>query len=791
MKQFLALLVLFFLCTQTQAQTCIVKGRVYNSTNNEPIPFAVVVAKGAGLVVNATTDLDGKYEISVEKPGIFNLEAILVGFKTNTIYEVLLKPDRPTLQDIPLIASTKDLGEVTISADPFFKREESPISLNTIGVSEIKRNPGGNRDISKVIQSLPGVTSLGSFRNDLIVRGGSPNENRFYLDGIEVPNINHFATQGASGGPVGMLNVDFINSVDFYSGAFPANRGNTLSSVMDFKYKDGRTDKPAYTVTLGATDLAATFDGPITDKSTLIASYRRSYLQFLAAALQFSFLPTYNDFQFKYKFKPNTKNEFTFIGLGAYDVFKLNKDANETEQQLYDLGNLPENNQWNYAIGGNYRNYRKNGYLTVVLSRNKLNNQSTKYQDNDENDPSKKVLDYVSEETENKFRIENTSRLESWKVNYGIALEKAEYTNTTFNRLPNVGTVNFNSEIDFYKYAGFGQVSKTFAKQGLVLSFGARIDANTFGNNMKNPLEQFSPRFSASYSITDKLTFNANTGIYYQLPAYTILGFRNNAGELANKDVKYIRSSHLVAGFEYLTRSNSRFTVEGFYKKYENYPFSITDSISIANLGSDFGVVGNTFIDSRSKGRSYGVEFSFQQKLFKNYFALLNYTLVKSEFTNLTDKYTPSSWDFRHNVSLTAGRIFKKNWELGAKLRFNSGGPYTPYDKEKSALKVNWDITKQGINDNTQINSLRNDYFSQLDIRIDKKYFYKKWTLNVFLDIQNIFNNILVLRPNLTTVNDANGNPITDPNKSDSYLLKELENTSGTILPTIGVIVEF
>ena len=181
--------------------------------------------------------------------------------------------------------------------------------MRNIGVTEIKRNPGGNRDISKAIQSLPGVATQVSFRNDIVIRGGAPSENRFYIDGIEIPNINHFSTQGSSGGPVGLINVDFIRDVDFYSGAFPANRGNTLSSVFEFRQKDGRSDKLSSSLTVGSSDFATTLEGPIDAKTTFLASYRYSYLQGLFKLLGLPFLPAYQDYQFKIKHKINSKNE--------------------------------------------------------------------------------------------------------------------------------------------------------------------------------------------------------------------------------------------------------------------------------------------------------------------------------------------------------------------------------------------------------------------------------------------------------------------------------------------------
>jgi len=775
----------------TFGQECKVTGMITNAISNEPLPFAVVVLKNGASVTSTTSDTLGNYLLKIDKPGTYNIEVILTGFIKQSVFEVIMQPNKTAIVNVALEEDVKKLNEVEITAPVFIKREESPVSVRTLGVAEIKRNPGGNRDISKVIQSLPGVASIPTFRNDLIVRGGSSNENRFYLDGIEVPNINHFATQGASGGPVGMLNVDFIQDVDFYSGAFPANRGNTMSSVLDFKFKDGRNDKPFYSLTLGASDLATVFDGPISKNSTLIASYRRSYLQFLFSALGLPFLPIYNDFQFKYKIKPDTKNEFTFIGLGAFDNFKLNLDANETDEQKYLLGTLPSYQQWNYTIGGSYRHYSKNRFTTIVLSRNHLNNSSNKYENNDLTLSAGKILDYQSSEIENKVRIEETVRIQNWKINYGIGIEDANYTNSTFNKLPSNITIDFNSAINFQKYSGFGQISKTFAKANTTVSFGTRIDGNNYGSKMKNPLDQFSPRISLTTKIYKSFNFNASSGIYYQLPAYTILGFKNNVGAFTNKNIPYIRNKQVVAGLEYLSNKNIRITVEGYYKLYENYPLNLIDSISIANQGSDFGVVGNVPVDANSKGRAYGVELLVQQKLYKNFYALLAYTYGKSEFTNGDDKYVASGSDFRHTLSLTAGKIFKKNWEAGVKFRMSSGAPYTPNNYAASALISNWSVAGQAIRDYSLLNTGRTNTFTQLDIRVDKKYFFKKSALNFYLDIQNFLNQKTYFNPYLTVVRDVNGSPEIDPDKPDSYKLKELENSSGTVVPTLGVIFEF
>lgn len=776
-------------------QTGIIKGRVLEAGNNEPVPFANILIQGT--TTGTTTDIDGNYEIKDLKPALYNLEVSYVGFKSVVIYEVQVTNNKPVELDIAMEANSTELKAVTVKSSPFSKTLESPVSLRNIGVSEIERNPGGNRDISKVIQSLPGVASTVSFRNDIIIRGGAPNENRFYLDGIEVPNINHFATQGASGGPVGMINVNFIREVDFFSGAFPANRGNALSSVFAFKQKDPRTDRIGGNITIGATDFGLTIEGPITQKNTFMFSARRSYLQFLFKALELPFLPIYNDFQLKNKIEFDDKNQLTIIGLAAIDDFELNLDANETEEQRYILNNLPENSQWNYTVGANYTHFRKAGYSNVIVSRNHLNNRAFKYLNNDYSSESNKILDYNSQEIENKLRIEDNIRSNGWRFNYGVNYEFATYTNSTFNKITlptgqNI-TVDFDSELDFNKYGAFGQLSRSFFSNLLSLSFGFRVDGMDYNSVTSNPLDQFSPRFSASYMLSDKFSINANVGRYYQAPAYTVLGFRDSTNTLVNRDNKvgYITSDHLVAGIEYNSSSNAKLSVEGFYKLYDNYPFLLTDSISLANLGGDFGVIGNEPAVSTSQGRSYGVEFLAQQKLYKGFYGIIAYTLVRSEFKGRDGEYAPSAWDNQHIVSLTGGKKFKKNWEVGAKWRFLGGTPYTPIDVALSSRKDVWELNGSGLLDYTRLNTERLPAAHQLDLRIDKKYFFKKWSLNLYFDIQNAYGFTAQLAKNLDVVRDDNGVPLTDPNDPSRYQTRLIDNTTGTTIPSIGVIVDW
>jgi hypothetical protein len=443
-----------------------------------------------------------------------------------------------------------------------------------------------------------------------------------------------------------------------------------------------------------------------------------------------------------------------------------------------------------------YKRYRKNGYHTFVLSRNMLNNVSYKYLDNDESQI--KLQDFRSQESENRFRYENNIRTtDGWKINYGVNIDRARYfveNNTNDLVGDSIVNRNFSNEIFLTRYGFFGQVSKGLFGEILVLSAGLRVDGNNFAESMQNPLDQFSPRFSLSYNFAPKFSFNANVGRYYQLPAYTVLGFRDNAGSLVNRDngVKYIGVDHYVAGFEYFGKKNFRSTLEGFYKSYFQYPFLLDQGVSLANLGSDFGVIGNAPVMSINNGRSYGLEYLAQQKLNKGFYGIFSYTWVRSEFQNGTGEFIPSAWDNRNIFTLTGGKIFKKNWELGVRYRYVGGAPVTPFNEALTLTRTVWDVQQRPILDFGNLNTLRGGPTQQLDIRIDKKWNFEKWAFNFYIDVQNLLNQqSTALDFIVAQIDPATGQPVVDPNDPTRYLGDRIPNQAGTRLPTIGIIIDF
>ena len=610
MKRLLTLLLFFntmLLLLQAQPMHQI-KGTVIDKNSRQPLEFINVMI--IGLNKGSVTNAEGRFTIEQVPPGIYRLQASAIGYKSVTTSEYILSTKNLNIP-IEMEENLTELEGVTITASPFRRDVESPVSLRIIGIQEIEKSPGANRDISRIVQSYPGVAfSPIGYRNDLIVRGGAPSENRFYLDGVEIPNINHFSTQGASGGPVGILNADLIREVNFYTGAFPADKGNALSSVLDFKLRDGDMERNSLKATLGASEVSLASNGHIGKKTSYLVSVRQSYLQFLFDMLDLPFLPTFTDAQFKLKTRFNEQNELTVLGLGGIDNMRLNTKA-DSEDNEYILSYLPKIKQETFTVGAVYRHYAGAHVQSAVVSHSYLNNRNTKYRRNDESHPDNLMLRLRSTEQETKLRLENSTTFRNWKINLGINLDYSQYTNTTFQRV----YTNQPQTFDYHTYLGilrwglFGTINYTSMDDRFTASLGLRADANDYSSTMKNLSDQLSPRLSLSYQLADHWFASGNAGLYYQLPAYTALGFKNNNGTFANKyNLRYMKVSEGSLGISWRKGDTFEASVEGFYKDYDKIPLSVADGIPLNCKGNDYGVVGNELLTSTAQGRSYGAE---------------------------------------------------------------------------------------------------------------------------------------------------------------------------------------
>ncbi len=805
---FLTAVISVFVVSVSVAQTAVLTGTVKDKSTREPLPGVNIVLENTTPPVGVATDPDGVFRLDV-RPGSYNITATFVGYKGETKFNVVLTSGNVNTINFELAEEQTTLSEVVVEGGVTADAAtiETPLSIQRLTTEEIKSNPGGNFDISRVIQALPGVggaTATASFRNDIIIRGGAPNENVYYLDGIEIPVINHFATQGSSGGPQGILNVSFIEDVTLSTSAFDARYDNVLSSVLQFKQKNGNPERLQGNVRLSATELATTFDGPLGKNTTFLASARRSYLELLFELIDLPIRPNYWDFQYKVTHKLNSRTTLSTLGVGAIDRFAFAIPQEATPEAIYVIRSNPLINQDSYTVGASLNHLIDQGFINLSVSRNILDNRLDKFEDGTHPLESERTLKVRSVEAENKLRLDLTRTTDNIKYSVGVDGQYVQFTNDVNNVVrkevtDESGTViqpaviyTYDAALDFFKAGFFAQVSKAF--ESFQISGGIRSDVNSFLTEGLNPLKTLSPRVALSYSIDARWRANASVGRYFKLPVYPTLGFRED-NRFSNKDAAYIGSTHYVSGLEFLPLPSLRFTLEGFFKQYDHYPVSLRNGISIANSGVEFGQIGAERVESSGKGSAYGVELFAQQKLTRNSFFTMSYTLFESKFTGADGVYRPAAWDNRHLFSAIYGRKLKNDWEIGLKFRYAGASPYTPFDLEASRL--NYLSIGEGIPDYSRVNSERLRAFKQFDVRIDKKWNLRKLTIDVFLDIQNITNfkstgslsYTFERNEDNTDFATTDGAPV-KPDGSNAIPII-LKDDDGTILPSIGFIVEF
>lgn len=777
------------LCWNVFAAEYQIKGVVIDKSTRQPLEFVNVLVVGLGI--GASTDANGNFLITQVPPGIYRLQASFLGYKTELTLEYRVNHVTPYVQ-IELEEENASLNEVVVTASPFQKVPESPVSLRVIGLQEIEKAPGANRDISKVVQNYPGVAfSPIGYRNDLIVRGGGPSENRFYLDGVEIPNINHFSTQGASGGPVGLIDADLIRSVKFYSGAFPADKGNALSSVLDFSLRDGDMERNSLKATLGASEVSLSSNGHIGNKTSYLVSVRQSYLQALFKILGLPFLPAYTDASFKIKTRFDSHNELTLLGLGGIDRMKLNLGI-EGEDAEYMLSYLPEINQETYTVGGVYRHYSQRHVQSIVLSQSYLNNRNVKYRDNDESSEENLTLRLGSIEQETKLRMENTSSWSVWKVKAGFDLNYSRYKSNEYRKVfaNALREYDYHTDLSLWRWGMFASVDYAAPDKSFTASMGVRTDGNNYSDKMKELWRQLSPRLSVSYRLIEGLTLSGHVGLYYQLPSYTALGFKGEEGEYVNRHLDYISVSQESLGLSWTPNENMELSVEGFYKLYGHMPFSLSDQIPLSCKGNDYGTIGNEALSSEAKGRSYGVELMFKWLLTQKLNLSSSLTIFKSEFKDGEQgSYVPSAWDNRFILNMSGTYNFPKHWSLGAKVSCIGGSPYTPSDVKKSSLVEAWNVQGRAYYDYSRYNQERLPVFGQLDVRVDKTFYLKKCMLGFYLDIQNITASKL-RQPDALMSTGQIENP-SAPLSEQRYVMKSIRQESGTLLPTLGITFEY
>ncbi len=756
--------VLFFVLSiqsvATSQETSSITGRVTEESTGLPLRRVTIgVLQGETLVAGGKTMPDGFFTITDVPVGEYTVRFNLVGYNTLLLDNVVVVSGEPTDMRVQLsIVSTE---EISVEENRFVRPNDIANSIKSLRYEEIRRSPGGFEDIGRVLQTLPGVSFVNNGRNDLIVRGGAPTENLFVVDNTTVPNINHFGSQGSTGGPVSIIELDFVNEVDFISGAFPAKYGDKLSSVLDIRLRDGNRNTFLADINLSATGLGAVLEGPIGSKKkgSWLFSANRSYLDLIFNAAGFGFVPEYTSAQLKAVYDFSDKNSLTVNLWGNLDKVRFN---NDDEEDRKDNENILQNNQNGYVNSYEFKSVLSpNSVLKLNLGRT-----YTKFDYSGRDSLFTEVFSNNTTEGNTTMKAEylvfpsGSTQIETgagWTfVNSNSDILRV--ADTTYFVDDQTGSryvlpdLDINTDLQPGKAFAYAQLSQVFLSN-FRLNIGARYDYFSEISN-KN---YFSPRASVVYNASPKLNFSLGYGIFYQSPSLVWL-----AGYEQNKSLNEIRSDQYVAGVEYLFSADWRVTLEGYYKDYSDYPAStIRPFIVLSNTGGDFEQTQDFGIEplvSKGTGYSKGIELYIQKALTTNYYGLINLSLFDAKYKALDGVERNSSFNNRFIFTILGGYKPGKEWEISGKFRYIGGRPFTPINPVDGTQLV------------SRYNSEYLPDFNSLDLRVDKRWNFSGWTLITYLDVQNVYG-----RKNISGY------------QWNKYTNQIEANESIGVLPTIGI----
>jgi hypothetical protein len=699
----------------------VISGKVVVHNTLQPIPGVNVQVVGTSY--GGVTDDEGMFTIINVPAGHYMVRASAIGYEPSVVTDVIVNPFKPAVLQFNLEEKTIEVGEVTVRGEYFRSTPDAPLSIKNQSNEELRRLPGGLEDVVRAVSILPGVAQVETGRNDLVVRGGAPSENLFLIDNLEVPNINHFGTQGASGGPLSYVNLDFVQSTTFSSGGFGVRYGDKLSSVLAIDLKEGRRDRLGAKVTLSATQFGFTTEGPVDSSGSFLFSARRSYLDFIFKAAGLAFTPQYWDFMVKADYRLGRNDKLTLVGIGVLDDIKI---FNDSRDHIYDNSKIlmPSENQG--VAGISWKHLFSSGFTNVSLT-----NMYTSFDYLQHDTLLNPVFSSVSRERITSLRGEVLwQMMENSELSFGMEGKLIQLASdltlpSFWTNYGNNLSVNARTDTIAIKAAGYVQFSQTVGRvRGTV---GLRLDHF----NLIEHQNAVSPRASLRYTFSELTKLNLSVGRYAQAPSYIWL-----ATNPANRKLEYIKVDQYVLGLDHLLRSDVQLSIEGYLKEYGNYPASVLQPfLVLSNYGSGYGGSQEAYASfgvdplvSEGNGKAQGVELFVQKKLSETpYYGIVSVSFNKVEFAGVDGVRHPGSYDQRWIINLGGGYVLNNEWEFSAKFRFATGRPYTPYNSNGTQSPLLYNTARIGNN-------------HSLDVRADRRWLFSGWSLIGFIDIQNIYN---------------------------------------------------
>jgi hypothetical protein len=740
-----------------------ISGSVVASGTDQPIAGAQLVVEGANR--RAVADEQGRFVIVGVAPGVWRVQVRAIGYRPVIIPDVVVGSGKPTTLAIRLQPAPIDVAAVEVRAAYFTPPVEGATSTQTLSAEAIRRAPGVQEDVVRAVALLPGVGVTQPGRNDLVVRGGAPFENLFLVDGIEVPNINHFGTQGSTGGPLSLINVDAVEQASFSAGGFAAKYGDRTASVTSITLREGNRREFGGEFTLSATGGFAVAEGPLGERGSFYISARRSYLDLLFKAAGFGFVPAYSDLQVKAVQDIGSRDKLSFLFIGADGTVTF---FNDEADQRYDNSRVAAPSQRQYFSGLTWRRLVPRGIFDLTLGRTWTSFETIQ---NDSLDPPNTIFRAFSTEGEQSLRadltLQATSRVElnlgavaryASDLSYDLLLPGPLRTDASGTPQPLSVDTTFTAD----RQALYGSVAYQ-ATPKLRATLGLRGDRYGFLDGTMRA----SPRLGLRYALSDRTALTASAGRYWQTPSFIWL-----VGDPSNALLDPFRADQAVAGIEHLLRDDVKLQFEVYAKGYAQYPRrlfrpqAVLSPSGFDDVTSDIPF-GLEPLEATAKGRSVGAELFVQKQLSDiPVFGLASVSVARTTFDGADGVSRPGSFDTRAIGNVVLGWRPSPKWELSGKFRIASGLPTTPF------ITSGPDAGRQ---DFAQWNEgERLPVFHALDVRVDRRWSLRTVQLVGYIDIQNIYG-----RENVSGL------------QWDQREQAVLRNTSIGLLPSIGFSIEF
>lgn len=673
------------------------------------------------------TDAEGRFRFPNLRPGAYQLTAaglsVAVEVRAGLSSEVEIS--------LAQLATRRDKVEVTASV--LLAPEEIKTSAHLVGAEVLRTSAAALKDVSRHLQTLPGVVFGGNdFRNDIVVRGGSPLENLYIIDNIEIPNINHFANFASAGGPVGQFNSELLSDLTFLTGGYPAAYNNRLSSVVQITQREGKREHLAGQATLGFGGAGAIGEGPLGKKGSWIASARRSFLDVVTDDIGFGGVPIYTNFQGKAVYDLNASNRLWLSSIGGRDSIIIRPQADKEDQEA-DPYNV-DSRGWRNAAGVNWQHLfaaRGVGLLGFTHSRGSVDSQVSDLRlDNSVVSRQQSSEDEISTKYDVTLNVPVLERLQAgasarWYLLHYRTAAPFGQENAFSQRPGRVNPVNLREDFTTSQQSSYVQFTRTWFSR-LSMTAGSRLDRYAYIRATR-----FSPRLGFTLRLTPRLSAHASAGSYAQQPFFVFL-----TADPVNRGLVPMRADHLVTGVTWTPAPSLRVTVEAYEKRYRDYPVALEyPQVTLASAGDAYGP--NYYLiplTSAGRGRTRGIEFLLKKKLTKRLYGQASFTSASSRHSALDGVSRPGGFDSRYLSNITGGYRLSGSWEVAARWVYFSGRPYTPFN---STLSVE---QNRAVFDLQRVNAVRARPYQRLDLRIDHYANVWRGTLNSYFGLQNVFN---------------------------------------------------